>query len=209
MISSITCTANSLYALPKYSKSIIWGNVCSIAAVDYSRQENGTHSVVHLRTAPDPPAVIVIEDWNKGVPVKQWFSVEELVDRDPNCPLRGCRQRELHVDLATALSAVLSRAKRILTMFSVSSWSGVLSITSVPRISASFLPPLMARSLQYALILDSPPSHSRKSRPRYTKHHLISPYSNPHRLKRTWPNAEVRNGVVGSYPCCMHSHVKQ
>lgn len=131
--------------------------------------KRNTHVIPNLRRASDPPDVIVIEGWCESIPLEEQLLVKELIDLDPDRFTRSFWERQFHIDLSGTLSTTVGLVESLRTMFNVSSRLGVLSISSVPKISASLLPPLMARSLQYALIFTSPPSHSRKSRAVCTK----------------------------------------
>ena len=53
----------------------------------------------------------MIKSWSKRIPLEQQFSGEELFDCDLDCPLRGYRKRQLHVDLTTTLNTMLGDLK--------------------------------------------------------------------------------------------------
>ena len=79
------------------------------------------HLVPHLRRAPGPPTVVVIEGWCESVTVKQQLLHEELTDRCLDRFLGGFREQKFHINLTMMFSTTLSRVKRFRTIFSVSS----------------------------------------------------------------------------------------
>ena len=162
--------------------------------------KGNTHLVPNLCGAPDPPVIIMIKSWCKSIPPNEWLLAEELVDliHDRFIGRRWERQSYVNLKRDSTQLPVLSDAFH--TIFSVSSRLGVLSISSVPNISASRLPPFTARSLQYPLIFASPPSHSRKSNAVRMRFPINTDQIADHRM-RTRSNAEIENRVVRSDPC--------
>ena len=111
-------------------------------------KRKNTHIIPNLRRAPYPPSVIVIEGRCESIPLEEQLLVKEFIDLGLDRSTGGFWEWQSYVDLSVALSITIGLVESLRTMFNMSSRPGVLSISSISKISASLLPPLMARSLQ-------------------------------------------------------------
>ena len=145
----------------------------------------------------DPLIIIVIESWCESIPFNEWLLAEELVGLIPDCFNGSCWEWQLHVSLKWDLAHLLALSGVFYTLFSMSSWLGVLSTSSVPKVSASHLPPFMTRSPQCPLTFASPPRCLWKSNSMCMGFSINMDQISNHGM-HTQPNAEIENWAIHS-----------